>query len=75
MINVAIKIRSPGPIYKPNNYWALDAKESIFKNSAGAVIGRQKTDILNQKYGLKEAALVPAPGTYNNLFSEFTGLR
>ena len=57
----------------PNTYWRLDAKESIFKNSAGAVIGRNKTDILTEKYNLREKKDLPAPGQYNAVFSEFSG--
>ena len=51
----------------------MDAKESIFKNSAAAVFGRNKTDILNEKYNLREKKDVPAPGHYNAVFSEFSG--
>ena len=51
----------------------MDAKESIFKNSAAAVFGRNKTDILNEKYNLREQKEVPAPGHYNSVFSEFSG--
>ena len=60
--------------YSPKNYWKMDAQESIFKNAGGAVFGRDKSDILKEKYGIKEKALVPAPGNYNSNFSEFSGI-
>ena len=40
----------------------MDAKESIFKNSGAAIFGRDKSDILKEKYHLREKALVPSPG-------------
>ncbi len=52
----------------------MDAKESIFRNSGAAMFGRDKTDILKEKYHLKERLQVPAPGQYNSGFSDFTGL-
>ena len=61
-------------MYTPRNYWKMDAKESIFRNSGAAVFGRDKTDILREKYQLRERAQVPAPGNYNSQFSEFSGL-
>ena len=35
---------------------------SVFKKSARAVIGRNKTDILNEKYHKRERDQVPGPG-------------
>ncbi len=52
----------------------MDAKESIFRNSGAAMFGRDKTDILKEKYHLRERKQVPAPGQYNSGFSDFTGL-
>ena len=51
----------------------MDAKESIFRNTGAAVFNRNRTDILKEKYHLKERSAVPAPGTYNSTFSEFSG--
>ena len=48
--------------YSPKNYWKMDAKESIFKNNGAAIFGRDKTDILKEKYHLREKAALPAPG-------------
>ena len=52
----------------------MDAKESIFRNTGAAVFNRNRTDILKEKYHLKERSAVPAPGTYlASTFSEFSG--
>ena len=51
----------------------MDAKESIFRNTGAAVFNRNRTDILKEKYHLKERSAVPAPGAYNSTFSEFSG--
>ena len=51
----------------------MDAKESIFRNTGAAVFNRNRTDILKEKYHLKERSLVPGAGTYNAEFSEFSG--
>ena len=51
----------------------MDAKESIFKNVGGAVFGKDKSDILKDKYHIREKSQVPAPGNYNSAFSEFSG--
>jgi len=53
----------------------MDAKESIFRNSGAAMFGRDKTDILKEKYHLRERTQVPAPGKYNAGFSDFSGLQ
>ena len=37
-------------------------KESVFKNSAAVVFGRNKKDILKEKFNLKEKQHMPAPG-------------
>lgn len=63
----------PATKYESRTYWQMDAKESIFRNSGAAIFNRGRTDILKEKYHLKERSLVPAPGTYNNSFSEFSG--
>ena len=60
--------------YSPKTYWKMDAKESVFRNSGAAIFGRDKTDILKQKYHLREMSDVPAPGKYDSNFSEFSGL-
>lgn len=52
----------------------MDCKESIFKNNGAAIFGRDKTDILKQKYHIREKQQVPAPGQYNSAFSEFSGI-
>ena len=51
----------------------MDAKESVFKNSAAVVFGRNKKDILKEKFNLKEKQHMPAPGHYNAGFSDFSG--
>ena len=51
----------------------MESKESIFRNSGAAIFNRGRTDILKERYHLKERSLVPAPGTYNNNHSEFSG--
>ena len=51
----------------------MNAQESAFKNSAAVVFGRNKQDILKEKFNLKEKKLVPAPGFYNAGFSDFSG--
>lgn len=43
---------------------------SVFKKSARCVIGRNKTDILNEKYHKRERDQVPGPGKYAR-FSDF----
>ena len=63
----------PATKYESRTYWQMDAKESIFRNSGAAIFNRGRTDILKEKYHLRERSLVPAPGTYNNSFSEFSG--
>jgi len=61
-------------MYSKKSYWELDAKESIFRNSGAAIFNRdEKTDILNQKWNKRERLQGPAPGDYNNHFSEFSG--
>lgn len=39
------------------------------------MFGRDKTDILKEKYHLRERKQVPAPGNYNAGFSDFSGLQ
>ena len=47
--------KSPAPnTYKAHSYWKMDAQESIFQNAGAASIGRDKTDILNKKYNMRE---------------------
>lgn len=70
----ATPAKSPSPNhYTPKSYWKMDAQESIFKNNGAAVFARDKTDILKQKYHIREKMQVPAPGNYNSAFSEFSG--
>ena len=46
---------SPAPSrYQPKTYWKMDATESIFKNTLATKFNRNKTDILKEKYNLKE---------------------
>jgi len=65
----------PATKYTPKTYWQMDAKESIFRNSGAAIFNRNRADILMEKYHLKEKSQVPAPGTYNSNFSEFSGVQ
>jgi len=44
----------PATKYTTRSYWQMDAKESIFRNSGAAIFNRNRTDILKEKYHLKE---------------------
>lgn len=55
IILAASKHRAPAPSrYSPKTYWKMDAAESIRKNSGAHIFSKGKTDILQEKYHIKE---------------------
>lgn len=65
--------RAPGPIYNIDSpkIWRQQSLVSPIKNTGRVVIGLEQRNMVSPQ----EKALVPGPGTYKAMFSEFSGSR
>jgi hypothetical protein len=61
-------MNNPAPgMYSPKTNFN---ERAIFRSGAKTVFGKNKLDILDQKYNISEMKQMPGPGTYKT-FSDF----